>query len=129
MMSKQNTVLVVDDEENIRTILAYNLQPHGFEVYQAENGLKGLEIAREKIPDVIILDWMMPEMDGLEMLSELRKDEETKDIPVIMLTAKGVMTDVGQALYRGADDYILKPFEPEELAEIVSSKIENLIKS
>ena len=128
-MSEKNTVLVVDDDENSRKILDYKLQSYGFEVYQAENGLKGLEIVREKKPDVIILDWMMPEMDGLEVLSELEKDERTKDIPVIMLTAKEDMLDVGKALYHGADDYILKPFEPEDVAERVRSIIENKIKS
>ncbi len=128
-MSKKYSVLVVDDEENIRIVLAYTLRLNGFEVYLAKDGPTGLEIAREKKPDVIVLDWMMPEMDGLEVLSELEKDEGTKDIPVIMLTAKSMMLDVGKALYHGADDYILKPFEPEELAEIVSSKIENMVKS
>ena len=128
-MSKKYSVLVVDDEEHILNILAYNLRLDGLEVYLAEDGPKGLEIAREKKPDVIILDWMMPEMDGLEVLSELEKDEETKDIPVIMLTAKKMMLDVGQALYQGAADYILKPFEPEELVEIVRGKIESMIKS
>ncbi len=129
MMSKQHTVLVVDDEENIRKILAYNLQLHGIEVYQAENGLKGIEIAREKKPDVIILDWMMPEMDGMEVLSELEKDEGTKDIPVIMLTAKKMMNDVGAALLKGANDYIIKPFEPEEVGEMVRCKLGSLIKN
>jgi len=128
-MTKKNSVLVIDDEEHIRNILAYNLQLDGFEVYLVEDGPTGLEIAREKKPDVIILDWMMPEMDGLEVLSELGKDEGTKDIPVIMLTAKKMMLDVGQALYQGAADYILKPFEPEELVEIVRRKLKSMVKS
>ena len=128
-MSKKYSVLVVDDEENIRIVLAYTLRLNGFEVYLAKDGLTGLEIAREKKPDVIVLDWMMPEMDGLQVLSELEKDEGTKDIPVIMLTAKGTMLDVGQALYQGAVDYILKPFEPEELAEIIRCKLERLVKN
>jgi len=128
-MTKKNSVLVIDDEEHIRNILAYNLQLDGFEVYLVEDGPTGLEIAREKKPDVIILDWMMPEMDGLEVLSELEKDEGTKDIPGIMLTAKKMMLDVGQALYQGAADYILKPFEPEELVEIVRRKLKSMVKS
>jgi len=128
-MTKKNSVLVIDDEEHILNILAYNLQLDGLEVYLAEDGPTGLEIAREKKPDVIILDWMMPEMDGLEVLSELGKDEGTKDIPVIMLTCKKMMLDVGQALYQGAADYILKPFEPEDLVEIVRRKLESMIKS
>lgn len=128
-MTKRNSVLVIDDEEHIRNILVYNLQLDGLEVYLAEDGPAGLEIAREKKPDVIILDWMMPEMDGLQVLSELEKDEGTKDIPVIMLTAKKMMLDVGQALYQGAADYILKPFETEELVEVVRGKIESMVKS
>ncbi len=128
-MSKRNSVLVVDDEEHILNILEYNLKLYGFEVYLAEDGPTCLEIAREKNPDVIILDWMMPEMDGLEVLSELGKDEGTKNIPVIMLTCKKMMLDVGQALYQGAADYILKPFEPEELVEIVRHKLESMVKS
>jgi len=128
-MSKKYSVLVVDDEENIRIILAYTLRLNGFEVYLAKDGPTGLEIAREKKPDVIVLDWMMPEMDGLEVLSELENDEGTKDIPVIMLTAKGMMLDVGQALYHGAADYILKPFEPDELAEVIRGKIESMVKN
>lgn len=128
-MTKKNSVLVIDDEEHILNILEYNLQLDGLEVYLAEDGPTGLEIAREKKPDVIILDWMMPEMDGLEVLSELGKDEGTKDIPVVMLTCKKMMLDVGQALYQGAADYILKPFELEELVEIVRRKIESMVKS
>jgi two-component system alkaline phosphatase synthesis response regulator PhoP len=128
-MSRRNSVLVIDDEEHILNILAYNLQLDGLEVYLAEDGPTGLEIVREKKPDVIVLDWMMPEMDGLEVLSELGKDEVTKDIPVIMLTCKKMMLDVGQALYQGAADYILKPFEPEELVEIVRRKLESVVKS
>ncbi len=128
-MSKKYSVLIVDDEENIRIVLAYTLRLNGFEVYLAKDGLTGLEIAREKKPDVIVLDWMMPEMDGLEVLSELENDEGTKEIPVIMLTAKGMMLDVGQALYHGATDYILKPFEPDELVEIVQGKIESMVKN
>ncbi len=128
-MSEKYSVLVVDDEENIRIILAYTLRLNGFEVYLAKDGPTGLELAREKKPDVIVLDWMMPEMDGLEVLSELENDEGTKDIPVIMFTAKGKMLDVGQALYQGAADYILKPFEPDELAEVIRRKIESMVKN
>ncbi len=118
-MSKKISVLVVDDEEHIRNILEYNLRLEGFEVYLAENGRTALERARQKKPDVILLDWMMPEMDGLEVLSELKRDKTTEHIPVFMLTAKGMSSDVGQALLKGADDYIVKPFEPEKVGEIV----------
>ena len=128
-MSEKISVLVVDDEEHIRNILEYNLRLEGFEVYLAENGRTAIEHARQKKPDVILLDWMMPEMDGLEVLSELKRDKTTENIPVFMLTAKGMANDVGKALLRGADDYIVKPFEPEELGEMVKHKLESTVKN
>ena len=128
-MSEKISILVVDDEEHIRNILEYNLRLEGFEVYLAENGRTAIEHARKKKPDVILLDWMMPEMDGLEVLSELKHDKTTEHIPVFMLTAKGMSSDVGQALLRGADDYIVKPFEPEELGELVRHKLESTVKN
>ena len=90
----------------------------------AEDGLTGLELAREKGPDLILLDWMMPGLDGLQVLSELKQDEITKDIPVFMLTAKSMMAEVGRALYEGADDYITKPFDVIELGQILKVKLE-----
>ena len=128
-MSEKISILVVDDEEHIRSILEYNLKLDGFEVYTAENGRTAIEHARDKKLDVILLDWTMPEMDGLQVLNELRHDERTEHIPVFMLTAKKMMTDVGKALLRGADDYIVKPFEPEELAEIIRHKHESVVKN
>lgn len=127
-MSKKISVLVVEDEEHIRTVLEYNLQLDGFEVYLAADGPAGLEFAQDKRPDVILLDWMMPEMDGLKVLSELKRDERTEHIPVFMLTAKGMMADVGRALYEGADDYITKPFDPMELGEIIKDKLATCVK-
>ncbi|MHC4488059.1 MAG: response regulator transcription factor [Planctomycetota bacterium] len=128
-MSEKISILVVDDEEHIRNILEYNLRLEGFEVYLAENGRTGLEYARQKKPDVILLDWMMPEMDGLEVISELKRDKTTEHIPVFMLTAKGTSNDLGIALVRGADDYIVKPFEPEELGELVRHKLKSTVKN
>ena len=128
-MSGQISVLVVEDEEHIRNILEYNLKLDGFEVCVAEDGRKGLELARQMRPDVILLDWMMPEMNGLEVLSELKKDEQTKHIPVFMLTAKAMIRDVREALSEGADDYITKPFDATELAQTIRSKLENLVKT
>jgi len=127
MESKQIAVLVIEDEEHIRRVLEYNLKLDGFEVYLAADGPSGLELAREKRPDVILLDWMMPEMDGLKVLSELRYDETTNDIAVFMLTAKGMMSEVGQALYEGADDYITKPFDPIQLGKIIKKKLEKCV--
>ena len=122
-MEKRETILVVEDEEHIRTIVEYNLESDGFEVYVAPDGPTGLEIAREIGPAVILLDWMMPEMDGLEVLAELKHDKRTEHIPVFMLTAKGMSGDMDQAYEVGADDYITKPFDPRELGKIIREKI------
>jgi len=127
-MGKQITILVVEDEVNVRKILEYNLKLDGFDVYLAEDGTSGLKLAREKQPDLILLDWMMPGMDGLQVLSKLKQDERTCEIPVFMLTAKGMMTEVGRALYEGADDYITKPFDPRELGEQLMQKMKKLAK-
>ena len=123
-MNESTKILVIEDEENIRTVLSYNLKLDGFEVYLAENGIIGLEMARDKKPDLILLDWMMPGLDGLQVLSELKQDETTKSIPVFMLTAKSMMAEVGRALYEGADDYITKPFDVIELGQILKEKLE-----
>ncbi len=128
-MSEKIPVLVVEDEEHIRNILEYNLKLDGFEVYLAEDGLTGLELARRKELEVILLDWMMPEMNGLEVLSELKNDKRTEHIPVFMLTAKAMTDDLAQALQLGADDYIAKPFDPVTLGQIIRQKLENLVKS
>ena len=124
MMSERIPVLVVEDEEHIRNILEYNLKLDGFDVYQAEDGPKGLELARKKKPDVILLDWMMPEMDGLEVLSELKHNKKTSRIPVFMLTAKGTVGDMDRAFDIGADDYITKPFDPMQLGKTIKKKLE-----
>ena len=123
-MVEPTTILVIEDEERIRTVLKYNLELDGFEVYLAEDGQAGLELASEKRPDLILLDWMMPGLDGLQVLSELKNDERTKGIPVFMLTAKSMMAEVGRALYEGADDYITKPFDVVELGQILKDKLE-----
>ena len=128
-MDKQFSVLVVEDEDHIRSILEYNLKLDGFDVRVAENGRKGLELVHQRYPDVILLDWMMPEMNGLEMLSALKKDKQTYNIPVFMLTARAMMQDLGTALLEGADDYIVKPFDPKDLGPTIRHKLGKTIKS
>jgi DNA-binding response OmpR family regulator len=128
-MDRRISVLVVEDEEHIRKVLEYNLRLDGFEVYSAGEGPSGLELAAEIMPDVILLDWMMPGMDGLGVLAELKQNETTEHIPVFMLTAKGMMADVGQALCAGADDYITKPFDPIQLGRTIKKKLEKCAKA
>ena len=109
------TILVIDDEKDIYTLIEYNLQIAGFQVIQATDGEDGLLFAVENGPDLILLDWMLPLLSGIEVLRQLRSRSETREIPVIMLTAKGEETDRLRGLHGGADDYITKPFSPAEL--------------
>jgi len=127
-MSEQITILVVEDEAHIRRVLEYNLKLDGFEVYLAEDGATGLKLARENSPDIILLDWLMPVMNGLQVLAELRADSSTEHIPVFMLTAKGMLNDVTQAIEMGADDYITKPFNPVQLGKTIKEKLEKCAK-
>jgi len=120
-MNTKVSILVIEDEKDVRKVLEYSLKSDGFDVYSAADGPAGLKIAGEKRPDVILLDWVMPKMDGLEVLSELRQDERTKDIIVFMLTAKNMMDDLETALASGACDYIVKPFDGAELGQRIMS--------
>jgi two-component system phosphate regulon response regulator PhoB len=128
-MDEKITVLVVEDEAHIRRVLEYNLKLDGFEVYLAEDGAAGLKLATEKQPDVILLDWLMPVMNGLQVLKKLKNDSYTENIPVFMLTAKGMLNDVTQALDIGADDYITKPFNPTQLGKTIREKLEKCSKT
>jgi len=127
-MSEQITILVVEDEAHIRRVLEYNLKLDSFEVYLAEDGATGLKLARENSPDIILLDWLMPAMNGLQVLAELKTDSSTEHIPVFMLTAKGMLNDVTQAIEMGADDYITKPFNPIQLGKTIREKLEKCAK-
>jgi DNA-binding response OmpR family regulator len=127
-MSEQTTILVVEDEAHIRRVLEYNLKLDGFEVCLAEDGAAGLKLARENKPDIILLDWLMPVMNGLQVLAELKTDSSTEHIPVFMLTAKGMLNDVTQAIEMGADDYITKPFNPIQLGKTIREKLEKCAK-
>jgi two-component system KDP operon response regulator KdpE len=109
---KRFRILVVDDEERILNFLSTKLKASGYEVLTAPDGVKGLEQAQAQEPDLVVLDLLMPRMDGLEMLKQLRT---FSPIPVIILTAKGADTDRIKGLQLGADDYLPKPFNPDEL--------------
>lgn len=114
-------VLVVDDESSIVTLLKYNLEEAGFEVITASDGLEGLSKALEENPEVIVLDWMLPHMDGMEVCKELRLKKV--QIPIIMLTAKDEEFDKVLGLELGADDYMTKPFSPREVTARVKAMI------
>jgi len=113
-MSK-GSVLVIDDEKDLLELVRYNLEKEGYDVIAAADGTSGLEIAREHAPDLVVLDLMMPGVDGLEVCRQLRQDARTARLPVIMLTAKATEADRIVGLEMGADDYLTKPFSPREL--------------
>ena len=117
-MSKRHLILVVDDEERIVRMIRLNLEHDGFDVIEANSGMAAINQVREKLPNLVVLDVMMPGIDGYETLSLIR---ETSQIPVIMLTAKGEEEDRIHGLELGADDYITKPFSPRELVSRIKA--------
>ncbi len=123
-MSEWISLLMIDDDKQFLELVEYSLRLAGFKVLTATNGRKGLKLARNKRPEVILLDVAMPEMDGLEVLTELKHDKKTADIPVFMLTARTLVGEFEQAFNVGADDYITKPVEVMALGDIVKSKLE-----
>ncbi len=114
-------IFVIEDEEDIREILEYSLTREGFSVTSAEDGLRGLSEVKKTMPDLILLDLMLPGMDGLEICRKLKQAEETSDIAIVMVTAKGEESDIVLGLGLGADDYIVKPFGTKELVARVRS--------
>ena len=113
-MTKQ-TILVVDDEEDIRELVRLNLQREGYVIVPCETGEQALDLAFSKMPDLIVLDLMLPGIDGLEVCKRLRSTPKTMQIPIIMLTAKGEEADIVTGLELGADDYVTKPFSGKVL--------------
>jgi DNA-binding response OmpR family regulator len=108
-------ILVVDDEENIRELVRYNLAREGYQVTTVGSGEEALKQASSKIPDLIVLDLMLPGMDGFDVCRQLKNDSRTAHIPIVMLTVKGEESDIVVGLELGADDYITKPFSPKVL--------------
>lgn len=117
-------ILVIEDEIHIRDNIQDILELSGFEVLTAENGIVGLQLAKNKLPDLILCDIMMPKLDGYEVLKALRQEIETALIPVIFLTAKAERTDVRQGMELGADDYLTKPFSASELRRAIAVRLE-----
>lgn len=124
-MSKGIPILVIEDDELVHIALKRSLKLYGFKVYMAKDEPTGLKLAQEKRSAFILLDWMMPDMDGLEVLSELKHNKKTEDIPVFMLTDRGMIGDLDLAFEIGADDYITKPLDLTHLGRIVAAKWEN----
>ena len=108
-------VLVVEDEDALATLLQYNLEKEGYQVTLAGDGEEALMLTGEAIPDLVLVDWMLPKVSGIEVCRRLRGRHETSNVPIIMLTARGEETDRVRGLDTGADDYIVKPFSMTEL--------------
>ena len=118
-------ILVCDDERHIVRLIQVNLEKKGYQVVTAFDGKEGLEKVRSEKPNLMVLDVMMPYMDGFEVLKNLRRDAETESLPVIMLTAKAQDRDVFEGYSYGADMYLTKPFNPQELVSFVTRIMNN----
>ncbi len=125
-MSSGKRILVVDDEVDIQTLLRYNLEREGFSVETVEDGISALKRLRDERFDLLILDLMLPEMDGLELCRTLRHDEGFSRLPIIMLTAKDDEVDRVLGLEMGADDYVTKPFSPREVVARVKAVLRRI---
>ncbi|MDB3892390.1 phosphate regulon transcriptional regulator PhoB [Alphaproteobacteria bacterium] len=114
-------ILIADDEPNQLELLNFNLEQAGFEVVRASDGQQAIDMIEEQRPDLIILDWMMPQLSGIDVCRKLRANRQTKSLPVIILSARGEESDRTLGLDIGADDYISKPFSPRELVARVNA--------
>jgi len=136
----RTTIVIVEDETDIREVLTYNLEREGFSVWGAADGGSGLKLIQDKVPDLVLLDLMLPGLDGLSICRQLKAVKTTAAIPIIMVTANGEECDIEAGLELGADDYITKPFSPKEFmarvravlrrggiteGEVSASRIEN----
>lgn len=115
MGSPGKKILIVEDEPNVRNFVKVYLEFEGYEVVEAKNGREGLERVKADQPDLVVTDIMMPEMDGVTFYKTLRQDEKTKSLPVIVLTVKDEFEDIKYAYLIGVDEYITKPFDPQQL--------------
>ena len=120
-------ILVVEDDLDIRELISFNLQNQGHQVFEAKDGEAGIDKAREKLPDLILLDLMLPGIQGLDVCRIIKSDQETKEIPIIMVTALGQEEDIVKGLETGADDYITKPFSIKVLIARVNAVLKRSI--
>src|SRR6201995_804118 len=121
-------VLVIDDEAPIRLLCRVNLEAEGIQVLEAADGTAGLDLARAEVPDVVLLDVMMPGLDGWRVAEELLDDDRTAEIPIVFLTARAELRDRARGLDLGGVDYVTKPFNPVELAPLVRDLLERVAK-
>ncbi len=119
-------ILVVEDEDALATLLQYNLEKEGFQVSLAGDGEEALIQVDERLPDLVLLDWMLPKVSGVEVCRRLRQRSETRNLPIIMLTARGEESDRIRGLDTGADDYVVKPFSMTELAARIRAVLRRL---
>jgi DNA-binding response OmpR family regulator len=124
-MSRQS-ILIIEDDADILELLSYNLTREGFQVHVAQDGETGLAAARQRLPSLILLDLMLPGMQGLEVCRRLKVREESRAIPIIILTAKGEESDIVVGLEMGADDYLVKPFRVKELVARIRAVLRRL---
>jgi DNA-binding response OmpR family regulator len=117
--ARRPLVLVADDDEDILTLVAFRLERAGCEIVKARSGDEALRVAGEIVPDLAVLDVMMPGMDGYDVTRELRRQERTSEMPIILLTARAQEADVARGMAAGADDYVRKPFDAKDLRERV----------
>ena len=118
---KKPKIVVIEDEVDILEVINYNLSKEGFDVYSALDGEEGLALIKKEVPNLVLLDLMLPGLDGIEICRKLKTDYLTRSIPIIMVTAKGEESDIVLGLGMGADDYMVKPFRPRELMARIRS--------
>ena len=114
-------ILVAEDAEDIRELLVFKLRAAGYEVYDVGDGESAVALAKSILPDVVVLDWMMPRMNGLDVCVALRSDPDLHALPIMLLTAKGQEIDVERGFSAGVDDYVVKPFSPRELVHRIEA--------
>jgi len=123
-MESKRTVLIVEDEQEIADLVKFHLQHEGIEVTMTRSGRKALDLARQSKPDLVILDLMLPDLDGIEVCRRLREHDDTKEIPIVILTARGTEADIVAGIEMGADDYVTKPFSPR----VLMARIQNAMR-
>lgn len=122
-MDAFKTILLVEDDHDLREVVRITLERPSIHILEAPDGASAVQLARQTIPDLILLDWMMPGMEGLEVVEVLRQDPDTAGIPIIMVTARDQASDVRRGLEAGVAAYLVKPFSPLELVQVVEENL------